>query len=116
MTNRSCNPNRLNVPNVRLFPSETRWPCRDAVRFCDRQQETNVTAIAANQNQIGLHIDVPRVIELSVMVRDPETVLELWRHEQGDDRTAFALSALRLGVLALRQASGFIDASTVRHE
>ena len=36
--------------------------------------------------------------------------------KDGPDREAFALSALRLGVLALRQATGAVDAASLRQE
>src|SRR2546430_12106438 len=67
-------------------------------------------------NAIGYQMDVPREIPLSLIVRDPETVLELWRRVEGEPRDGFALSALRLGVLALRQAVGAVDTATVRQE
>lgn len=73
-------------------------------------------AVAVLENAIGFQMDLPTEIDLPLTVRDPETVLELWRRPEGDPRNGFALSALRLGVLALRQASGAIDGATVRHE
>lgn len=53
---------------------------------------------------------------LSVLVTDPEVIAELARHPEGAAREQYALSALRLGVLALRQASGSIDAARIRSE
>lgn len=67
-------------------------------------------------NTIGFHTDLPAEIDLSLTVCDPETVMELWRRPEGHPRDGFALSALRLGVLALRQASGAVDGATVRQE
>jgi hypothetical protein len=55
-------------------------------------------------------------IKLQLEVVDSETVADLRRHDEGPDREGFALGALRLGVLALRQAKGEVDASTIRHE
>lgn len=55
-------------------------------------------------------------LSLSVLVTDPEVVAELARHPDGPAREQYALSALRLGVLALRQASGSIDADRIRAE
>ena len=55
-------------------------------------------------------------LSLSVLVTDPEVVAELARHPEGAAREQYALSALRLGVLALRQASGSIDADRIRAE
>ena len=68
------------------------------------------------ENVIGYQLQVPKEIPLSLIVRDPETVYELWRRNDGEPRDNFALSALRLGVLALRQAAGTVDGETVRRE
>jgi hypothetical protein len=50
---------------------------------------------------------------LRLEVTDPEVLAELRRHDD-DDRDRFAQSALRVGVLALRAASGHIDAGSIR--
>jgi hypothetical protein len=71
---------------------------------------------AACDNPIGFPMELPHEIELALTVRDPETVVELWRRTEGEPRASFALSALRLGVMALRQAAGAIDSGTVRQE
>src|SRR5438876_2480226 len=71
---------------------------------------------AVCENTIGFPMDLPREIEIALTVRDPETVVELWRRGEGEPRETFALSALRLGVLALRQAAGAVDTATVRQE
>lgn len=55
-------------------------------------------------------------LALHLSVRDPEVVAELARHPDGPVRAEFALSALRVGVLAIRQASGAIDAAAIREE
>src|SRR5271165_7192405 len=55
-------------------------------------------------------------LHLELTVREPEVVVELSKYEDGVDRDEFALSALRIGVLALRQASGVLDANAVRVE
>jgi hypothetical protein len=52
-------------------------------------------------------------LRLTLDVTDAEVLAELRRHE-GEDREGFALAALRVGVLALRAASGQIDAGSVR--
>src|SRR5271154_6065795 len=51
---------------------------------------------------------------LSLEVGDSDVVLELEKHSEGLPREKYALSALRLGVLALRQAAGELDATTIR--
>ncbi|HLK36335.1 MAG TPA: hypothetical protein VKU41_06250 [Polyangiaceae bacterium] len=52
-------------------------------------------------------------LPLSLDVSDPDVLAELGRRD-GDERTRYALAALRIGVLALRTASGQIDAVSVR--
>lgn len=59
---------------------------------------------------------VDSALNLSVLVTDPEVVVELARHPDGPPCEQYALSALRLGVLALRQARGSIDADRIRAE
>ncbi len=51
---------------------------------------------------------------LALEVSDPEVVAELKKHTEGAPREAFALGALRLGVLSLRQAAGELDATAIR--
>jgi len=52
-------------------------------------------------------------VRLTLEVTDAEVLAELRRHE-GEDRDRFAMAALRVGVLALRAASGQIDAGSIR--
>ncbi len=54
----------------------------------------------------------PTIIRLEVT--DPEVSAELLKHTEGIQRETFALGALRLGVLALRQATGELDATAIR--
>jgi hypothetical protein len=51
---------------------------------------------------------------LTLEVSDPDVLAELRRHGEGDERALYALAALRVGVLALRAASGQIDAASIR--
>jgi hypothetical protein len=55
-------------------------------------------------------------LRLELSVREPEVIAELNKYKEGPEREAFALAALRVGVLAIRQASGLLDANTVRVE
>jgi len=55
-------------------------------------------------------------LELRLRVSDPESVAALGRLAPGAEREAVALRALRIGLLALRQAAGAIDADAVRRE
>ncbi len=53
-------------------------------------------------------------LRLELEVSDAEVLAELRRHAEGDERNRFALTALRVGVLALRSASGQVDATSIR--
>lgn len=55
-------------------------------------------------------------VHLELRVEDPETVAALLQCDEGPVRDAFALKALRIGVLALGQARGQVDAAAVRNE
>jgi hypothetical protein len=57
-----------------------------------------------------------RVLRLELLVTDPEVAHELAQHAPGNERDAYAKHALRLGVLALRQASGALDVETIQRE
>jgi hypothetical protein len=72
---------------------------------------------AANQVQLfegHRHRPVGSSLLLTLEVTDPETALELRRLPEGLERDQYALAALRVGVMALRAASGQIDAGTLR--
>lgn len=53
---------------------------------------------------------------LQLIVTDPEVCAELRAHESEHERNRYALAALRIGVHAMRQATGVIDARSVRDE
>lgn len=59
---------------------------------------------------------IPYALPLELTVKDPEVIAELWARAEGEERDDYALAALRLGVLALRQARGQLDADTLRRE
>ena len=58
----------------------------------------------------------PSVIQLALAVTDPEVIGELAQYAAGPARDEYATQALRLGVLALRQARGQVDSDAVRRE
>ena len=60
--------------------------------------------------------ELPFSLVLELNVQDPETITDLTALPEGDEREQFALKALRIGLLALRQARGQIDGETVRRE
>jgi hypothetical protein len=51
---------------------------------------------------------------LTIEVNDPEVLAELRRRPDADDQARYASAALRVGVLALRTASGQVDAASLR--
>jgi hypothetical protein len=53
-------------------------------------------------------------IAIALEVSDPDVVQELRRFDEGADRDRYALTALRVGVLALRAAGGQIDVASMR--
>lgn len=59
---------------------------------------------------------LPRFLDLELHVSEPDVVTELCEHPDGRARHEYATGALRIGVLALRQAAGRIDATSIRHE
>jgi hypothetical protein len=59
---------------------------------------------------------LPYSLTMELIVKDAETIAELCRHLEGPDRDQFALDALRIGVLALRQARGQLDVDLIQRE
>lgn len=55
-------------------------------------------------------------IDLGLVVRDRDVLAYLERFAEGDPRDRAALAALRVGVLAIQQAGGTVDAQAVRSE
>lgn len=55
-------------------------------------------------------------LELLLSISDPDLVDELRCYPAGEERDGFALAALRIGVLALRQARGRVDADLIQRE
>jgi hypothetical protein len=49
-------------------------------------------------------------------VSDPEVLLALSEHQDGSNRTNFLVTALKVGVLALKAARGTLDSDTLRRE
>ncbi|MDB2686966.1 hypothetical protein N9Y42_07110, partial [Mariniblastus sp.] len=53
---------------------------------------------------------------IALTITDAECLSELMARNEGPERDFFALSALRVGVLSLRQAAGVIDRQGLRNE
>lgn len=63
-----------------------------------------------------IYSDINPPIALSLTVTDPEMVAALSAHPEGRRRDEFALTALRIGIMAIKQAQGRIDGETVKAE
>jgi hypothetical protein len=74
----------------------------------EQRQESNSPA--------GAEESLPFSLPLELTVQDADTIRELMAQREGETREQFALNALRIGVLALRQARGEFDAAQVRRE
>jgi hypothetical protein len=57
-----------------------------------------------------------QALQLTLVVNDPEVIVELERHPVGTPRNEYAVRALRVGSLCLRDAAGSIDADAIRKE
>jgi hypothetical protein len=60
--------------------------------------------------------EMPASIQLQLLVNDHDSVRELVEKNSGRDRDEYALCALRIGLLSLKQARGQIDADAVKRE
>jgi len=61
-------------------------------------------------------IDPADEMKVKLRITDPEMIRILKEYTEGRVRDDFALSALRIGLLSVRQAQGVIDSNAVRHE
>lgn len=75
---------------------------------------TDAEPVADPMHEPAAHLPFSLVLELTI--QDTDTIAELSLHGEGEDRDQFALQALRIGVLALRQARGAVDGDVVRRE
>jgi hypothetical protein len=75
-------------------------------------EENAFSPAATVADIVGPALSATVLLELEVS--DPEVVAELRKHSEGAPREAYALGALRLGVLSLRQAAGELDATAIR--
>ena len=60
--------------------------------------------------------DLPYRLSLELSVADQETIAELMKYSEGEERDDFALEALKLGVLTLRRASASLDGEFIKRE
>ena len=71
---------------------------------------------APEKPQESSSAQLPFSLLLELTVHDPVTIDELTSCQEGELREQFALNALRIGVLSLRQARGQVDREALRHE
>ncbi len=64
----------------------------------------------------AIPVVVDGAIDLALVIRDRDVVEYLLGFAEGDPRDRAALAALRVGVLAVRQASGAVDSQAIRGE
>lgn len=55
-------------------------------------------------------------LAIELLISDQEIITELQKYSDPLDRDAYALAALRIGVTALKHATGTLDARTIRQE
>ncbi len=55
-------------------------------------------------------------LRLELIITEPDLISELSSYPQGRERNEFAKNALRIGILALKQAQGRLDADVIRNE
>jgi hypothetical protein len=61
------------------------------------------------------HAEIGAGMRLDLWVQDPEVINELQQRDD-QEREKYALTALRVGVIALRQAGGFVDAEKLKSQ
>lgn len=78
----------------------------------------NLTRAYAQARAAGLDPEPAAAdrLVLTLQITDRELCAELEQYEEGQPREAFALAALKIGVLALRHARGRIDVERIRDE
>ncbi len=60
--------------------------------------------------------DLPFQLSLELTIADHDTIAELVKYAEGDERDEFALEALKIGVLTLRRASASLDGDFIKRE
>lgn len=64
----------------------------------------------------GSPIELPYSLLVELTVRDPDLIAELVLHDEGRMREDYALCALRIGLIALKQVRGQLDGETIKRE
>lgn len=69
---------------------------------------------ASGENDPGA--SVPFGMQVELLISDPELVAEIQQFSDDQKQEEFILRALKVGILAIKQARGQIDAETIRNE
>lgn len=80
----------------------------------DRDDGAKKAVAAPEMENLDRAKQLPASMELRLQVRDPEVLRQLARFPEGEERDAYALTALRIGVLSMRMAGGQVDAAAIR--
>src|SRR5688500_1374918 len=73
-------------------------------------------AAQSNGRDSNLTQTLPASLLLALNITDRDTIAELCLRPEGESREEYAQQALRIGVLALRQARGQLDADVIQRE
>jgi hypothetical protein len=84
--------------------------CRSSPNYKENGVEALATADVSTEKNDHLPFSIP----LEITITDPEVIAELFTRAEGRDRDDYALAAIRLGVLALRQARGQVDVQALK--
>jgi len=71
---------------------------------------------SAAPSDVGVPDSIPYSLPIEITLTDPEIIAEVWPKTEGRERDEYVVGALRVGILALRQARGHVDAAAIRHE
>src|SRR5579872_7454198 len=69
-----------------------------------------------NDNSVTTSPFPANALILELMISDPEIIGELHKYSDPLERDAYAVTALGIGVAALKHANGALDGRTIRQE
>ena len=89
----------------------------DAKILDDRRNVMTSNGLATQEAvKGGVSSNGPATVELYLQIDDGDLCSELAAYPEGQEREEFAISAMKIGVIALRQTQGRIDADRIRQE
>lgn len=116
-----CVPPRTTRSPATTWPSLTRTSFQARPRGCLSQKRRSTHLEISGHSAVVLACGrCPANSSLwdngDSIVSDPDIVAELVKRHEGLERDRYAASALRLGILARRDARGELDVEAIRHE